>query len=100
MEAQPAALVRADLIPHLGVPGVTCWQELLRFGKLVEKGEAGAGRIGTRGQLGLHWALRILKVMLEAAKRSHSTCCFVMGGSKSECPLLSKVFLQVGCRER
>lgn len=34
-------------------------------------------------------------MMFEAAKRSQTTCCCVMGGLKSGCPLLSNVFLQV-----
>lgn len=37
-------------------------------------------------------------MILEAAKRSQTTCCYVMGGLKTGCPLLSNVFLQVGCK--
>lgn len=49
VEAQPTALVRADLIPHLDMPGVRRCQEWLCFGKPVEKGEPGVapGPAGT-----------------------------------------------------
>ena len=65
----------------------------------VEEGETGrdAGDRNLR-PVGISLVLRILKVIFEVAKRSQTTCCFLMCGFKSECLLRSNVFLQVGCK--
>lgn len=94
VESQPTLLLRADVIPHLDMPGVSCCQKWLCLGKSVEKGGRGSGE----QQLEFCWVLRVLKVIFQAAKRSQTTCCWVMGELKSGCPLLSNVFLQVGCK--
>lgn len=62
------------------------------------EGEVGRGAIAIRGQLACRWVQRISKVMIEAARRSQPTCCFVMDGFKLEYLLLSNVFQQVGCK--
>lgn len=43
VESQPTPLVRADVIPHLDMPGGSCCWKWLCLGKSVEEGGTGRG---------------------------------------------------------
>lgn len=43
VESQPTPLVKADVIPHVDMPGVSCCRKWLCLGKSVEEGGTGRG---------------------------------------------------------